>query len=64
MPACRRENINFDAPPLGTGSFAEVRRGTYEFSSREGPTDVAFKIFRGNIDAGVSRQFRQALFRE
>ena len=33
---------------LGTGSFAEVRRGTYAFSTHSAPTEVAFKIFRGS----------------
>ena len=33
---------------LGTGSFAEVRRGTYAFTTHSAPTEVAFKIFRGS----------------
>ena len=45
---------------LGTGSFAEVRRGTYGFSAHSAPTEVAFKIFRGSqqIDASLRSQAR------
>ena len=45
---------------LGTGSFAEVRRGTYAFSTHSAPTEVAFKIFRGSqqIDASLRSQVR------
>ena len=45
---------------LGTGSFAEVRRGTYAFSTHSAPTEVAFKIFRGSqqIDASLRSQAR------
>ena len=32
---------------LGSGSFAETRRGTYRFRGQQVPTNVAFKIFRG-----------------
>ena len=47
---------------LGTGSFAEVRRGTYAFSAHSAPTEVAFKIFRGSqqIDASLRSQVRTA----
>ena len=43
---------------LGTGSFAEVRRGTYAFSTHSAPTEVAFKIFRGSqqIDSALRAQ--------
>ena len=43
---------------LGTGSFAEVRRGTYAFSTHSAPTEVAFKIFRGSqqIDSALRVQ--------
>ncbi len=45
---------------LGTGSFAEVRRGTYAFSAHSAPTEVAFKIFRGSqqIDVSLRSQVR------
>ena len=45
---------------LGTGSFAEVRRGTYAFSAHSAPTEVAFKIFRGSqqIDSALRAQVR------
>ena len=45
---------------LGTGSFAEVRRGTYAFSAHSAPTEVAFKIFRGSqqIDVSLRTQVR------
>ena len=45
---------------LGTGSFAEVRRGTYAFSTHSAPTEVAFKIFRGSqqIDSALRAQVR------
>ena len=48
---------------LGTGSFAEVRRGTYAFSAHSAPTEVAFKIFRGSqqIDASLRSQVRIAI---
>jgi len=43
------EVIDFDAEPLGAGSFADVRRGTYPVrAGAEGATEVAFKIFRGS----------------
>ena len=48
---------------LGTGSFAEVRRGTYAFSAHSAPTEVAFKIFRGSqqIDASLRSQVRTTI---
>ena len=43
------EVIDFDAPPLGHGGFADVRPGTYAFDgAASAPTTVAFKIFRGS----------------
>ena len=36
-------------PPLGTGSFADVREGTYRFPGQADPTLVAFKVFRGGM---------------
>ena len=43
------EVIDFDAPPLGHGGFADVRPGTYAFGGAgSAPTTVAFKIFRGS----------------
>ena len=43
------EVIDFDAEPLGAGSFADVRRGTYPVrAGAGGATEVAFKIFRGS----------------
>ena len=49
---------------LGTGSFAEVRRGTYAFSAHSAPTEVAFKIFRGSqqIDASLRSQVRTTTY--
>ena len=49
---------------LGTGSFAEVRRGTYAFSTHSAPTEVAFKIFRGSqqIDASLRSQVRTTTY--
>ena len=49
---------------LGTGSFAEVRRGTYAFSTHSAPTEVAFKIFRGSqqIDASLRSQVRTRIY--
>ena len=46
---------------LGTGSFAEVRRGTYAFSTHSAPTEVAFKIFRGSqsLDQSLRQQILQ-----
>ena len=43
------EVIDFDAPPLGQGGFADVRQGTYAFDgAASAPTTVAFKIFRAS----------------
>jgi len=43
-----REVIDFDEAPLGAGSFADVRLGTYAFSGGA-HAQVAFKIFRGSL---------------
>ncbi len=32
---------------IGSGSFADVKHGTYRLSEEQTPTDVAVKIFRG-----------------
>ena len=32
---------------LGSGSFADVYRGQYQFKGRREPVPVAFKVFRG-----------------
>ena len=63
--AHRREVIDSSqAGLLGTGSFAEVRRGTYAFSAHSAPTEVAFKIFRGSqqIDASLRSQVRTTTY--
>ena len=51
-----------DAPPLGRGSFAEVRRGRYAFSASTAPTAVAFKIFRDTQQ--MDRELRKQIIRE
>jgi len=43
-----KEVIDMQAEPLGAGSYADVRQGTYVFSGQASPTVVAFKIFRGS----------------
>lgn len=40
--------LDLDAPLLGSGAFADVRRGTYAFPAQPEPTVVAFKVFRGS----------------
>ena len=39
---------------LGSGSFADVRCGTYRFPAQEQATDVAYKIFRGGQNLSAS----------
>ena len=41
-------------PPLGSGSSADTRRGTYRFSSKTDPTPVAVKLFRGGHAVSVA----------
>jgi len=42
---------------LGSGSFADVKGGSYRFPGQQNPTPCAFKIFRGAQNlAGSSRQ--------
>eukprot|EP01047_Picozoa_sp_COSAG01_P017783 COSAG01_NODE_949_length_12505_cov_3.853539_2_plen_758_part_00 len=44
-----RELIDFSAPPLGTGGFADVYFGTYRFVGTDEDTPVAFKLFRDSL---------------
>ena len=39
---------------LGSGSFADVRSGTYRFRAQGQATDVAYKIFRGGQNLSAS----------
>jgi serine/threonine protein kinase len=41
-------------PPLGSGSSADTRRGTYRFSAKTDPTPVALKLFRGGHAVSVA----------
>ena len=57
-----REVVDMDSPPLGSGAFADVRRGTYAFAGEQAePTVVAFKIFRGSqsLDQSLRQQILQ-----
>ena len=47
---------------LGSGSFADVMSGTYQFPGRQQTTQVAFKIFRGG--KGLSLSIRQKIKEE
>jgi hypothetical protein len=44
------------SPPLGSGSSADTRRGTYRFHAQADPADIALKLFRGgHAVSGVAR---------
>jgi len=48
---------------LGSGSFADVRPGTYRFPGQGRPTPVAYKVFRGgqNLPPPMKKQIVQEL---
>ena len=48
---------------LGTGRFAVVRRGTYEFQKGK-PMPAAFKIINGTTDGALSESAANAIRRE
>ena len=54
-----KEAIDFDIPALGSGTFADVRAGTYAFGAE--PQVVAFKISRGSqaMDSAMYQQVVQ-----
>lgn len=58
-----RAQVDFAAAELGSGSFADVRRGTYHFPGQAHAFAVAFKIFRGGqtLSAGTRQQMIQEL---
>ena len=57
-----RHSIDFNSN-LGSGSFADVRRGTYRFPGQTVPKEVAYKIFRGgqNIPETMRTKIEQEL---
>ena len=57
-----KELIDFDAPVLGSGAFADVRSGTYAFAAQAEPSVVAFKVFRGS--QGLDKSLRQLIIQE
>ena len=59
-----RAEVDFAGSGLGSGSFADVRRGTYRFPGQADPMVVAFKIFRGGqaLSATMRRQMIQELW--
>ena len=58
----RQEVGSGDAAVLGHGNFAEVRRGTYAFSSSTAPTQVAFKIFKNT--QRMDKELRKQIIKE
>ena len=57
-----RHSIDFKSN-LGSGSFADVRRGTYRFPGQNVPKEVAYKIFRGgqNLPQTMRTKIEQEL---
>jgi len=57
-----RHSIDFNSN-LGSGSFADVRRGTYRFPGQNVPKEVAYKIFRGgqNLPQTMRTKIEQEL---
>ena len=57
-----RHSIDFNSN-LGSGSFADVRRGTYRFPGQTVLKEVAYKIFRGgqNIPETMRTKIEQEL---
>jgi hypothetical protein len=47
---------------LGSGSSADIRRGTYRFTAKADPSDVALKLFRGGN--AVSGEVRRHIIQE
>ena len=58
------KNLDMDVtlPPLGSGTSADTFRGTYRFTSKAEPTDVAVKLFRGGHAA--SQAVRDQILQE
>ncbi len=50
-------------PPLGSGSSADTRLGTYRFAAKTDPTPVALKLFRGghSVSGAVRDQIVQEI---
>jgi len=48
---------------LGSGTFADVKGGTYRFPGQHDPSPVAFKVFRGaqNLAGCMRRKIEQEL---
>ena len=57
-----RLHIDPAAAPLGIGSSADTRRGTYRFPGKADATDVALKVFRGG--QALSGAARDQIVRE
>ena len=55
-------DMDVTLPPLGSGTSADTFRGTYRFTSKAEPTDVAVKLFRGGHAA--SQAVRDQILQE